>query len=124
MLVEMRESEPNLSGDGTAIPPIAVKDIKHLIRKGSKDLSQKWKDAIHLVKKAYDVAGYTLPLITQKDGWSQYEHLISFAVKELAKNRGFKGKTDWRTTQSKIKPDDSIISKDKLPLPLGTKFND
>lgn len=124
-LREMRESEPRLIGDGTSIPPVAIKEIKHLIRKGAKDLNQKWKDAVHLVKKAYDVAGYTLPKITQKDGWTQYEHLIGFAVRELAKTRGRVGaETTWRTTTPKAFDDDTVISKDKLPLPLGTKFSD
>lgn len=124
-LREMRESEPILSGDGTAIPPTAVKEIKHLIRKGSKDLNQKWKDSIHLVKKAYDVAGYKLPKVTEKDAWTQYEHLIGFAVRELAKTRGSKGPgAAWRTAQPKALPDsDRVIPLEKLPMPLGTDFS-
>lgn len=120
----MRESEPILTGDGSAIPPIIVKEIKHLIRKGAKDLTQKWKDSIHLTKKAYDVAGYKIPSIIQKDAWIQYEHLIGFAVKEMAKNRGFKGPDGvWRTTPYRNRSEEeSIIPKSKLPLPYGTKF--
>lgn len=123
ILTEMRESEPIISGDGTAIPPVIVKEIKHNIRKGAKDLSQKWNDSIHLVKKAYDVAGYKIPRITQKDAWTQYEHLIGFAVKELAKTRGFKGpNATWRKTTYKNPEEDTIIPVEKLPLPLGTNF--
>lgn len=124
ILNEMRESEPIITGDGTALPPVTIKEIKHLIRKGAKDLTQKWKDSIHLVKKAYDVADQELPKITQKDAWTQYTHLIGFAVRELAKARGAKGPdASWRVSQFKDRgDDDSILPKEVLPLPLGTKF--
>jgi len=118
-LREMRESEPDITGDGTALAPVTIKDIKHNIRKGAKDLTQNWKDSIHLVKKAYDVAGQVIPKITQKDAWIQYEHLIGFAVRELAKNRGFKGSQAWRVKQQD-KKDKTIIPANKLPLPLGS----
>jgi hypothetical protein len=124
-LKEMRETEPNITGDGTAIAPVLIKEIKHNIRKGAKDLNQKWNNSIHLVKKAYDVAGQELPKITQKDAWIQYTHLIGFAVRELAKARGAKGPAaDWRISQFKDRGDDNtVLPKEVLPLPLGTNFS-
>lgn len=121
LLLEMREAEPVMDGDGSALPPIILKELKRLIRKGARDLQQKWKDSLHLVRKAYDVTGYKIPSVLQKDAWTQYEHLIAFAVRELANARGLKTNTSWRLKKPQQK-NDNVLPDSVLPLPLGTEF--
>lgn len=101
--------------DLTSLPPEMIKDIQKNIRKGARDLSQSWENAIELVNKAYEV-GYQesstsadgkktkinkpihIPTPSMKGGWTQYTTLISYAVEQLAKSRGLK--STWRITKN------------------------
>lgn len=115
LLLELKEREPMLNGDGTAFPPIIVKEIQRNIRKGAKDLDQNWKNAVHLCRKAFDVCGVEVPLMNTGDAWIQYEHLVSVAVRELHKARGSTGKySDWR--KNELRKDDSLIPIHMRPL--------
>ena len=116
LLNELKEREPMISGDGTALPPVIIKEIQHNIRKGAKDLEQAWRDAVHLCRKAYDVAGHDIPPIADKDAWEQYTHLIAVSVRELHKARGNSGAAgEWRKTEVK-RYDDQVIPKSMRPL--------
>lgn len=121
MLREMKEQEPSIPDDETSLPPIAIKDIKRLIRKGAKDLDQKWRSAVHLTKKAYDVAGHKIPQINDAGAWSQYQHLIAFSVEELSKARGLRGQyADWRITEPREYDDeDTVIPSSMMPRDLS-----
>lgn len=73
--------------------------IKKNIRTGCKPDKetgqfQPWANALHLVHKAYEVAGIQRPTPDMKELWKQYEEIIKFAVEELSKTRGIDG--DWR----------------------------
>lgn len=94
----MREREPNIIDD-TSLAPEEYKEIIRLIRRGAKDLEQKWENAVHLTKKAFEVAGIDIPSIVETGKWEQYVHLISLSVRELAKSRGLVGSNSgWRIT--------------------------
>jgi hypothetical protein len=84
------------SDDPTLLPDMVVSELKGNIRKGAKDLEQKWKNALELVHKAYHVSNVQLPTPTKKGAWKQYEELIRFGVQQLSATRGIKG--DWRTS--------------------------
>lgn len=119
LLREMREREP-LVTDETSLPPVELKNLIRLIRKGAKDLEQKWKNAIHLTNKAYDVAGFKLPHMSESGAWQQYQQLIGLSVRELAKARGLQGKhSDWRLTEpsDKLEPK-TVIPPENLPRQL------
>lgn len=117
MLFELKEREPTIDGDGTALPPVKIKEIQHNIRKGAKDLDQNWKDAVHLTRKAYAVSGYDVPPMRDRDAWSQYTHLVTVSVRELHKARGSSGEAGkWRSKERKKFGDDSIIPKHMRPL--------
>jgi hypothetical protein len=78
------------------LPGLVVHEIRKNIRKGAKDLEQNWKNALHLLNKAYEVAGVKVPTPENKKAWKQYEELIQYSVKELADARGLDG--PWRIT--------------------------
>jgi hypothetical protein len=86
--------------DLDALPPDIINEIKKNIREGSKDLTQQWPNALSLVHKAYEVAVVERPDPSLKQAWKQYETMITYAVQQLAKDRGISG--DWRMTCSTI----------------------
>lgn len=83
-----------------ALPDYVVAEIRSNIRKGAKDLDQKWANALELTHKAYEVSSVSRPSPKNKDQWSQYESLIGFAVAQLASTRGMNG--HWRMTAAEI----------------------
>lgn len=80
--------------DLSAVPDSVFKEIKANIRKGAKDLTQHWRDALELLHRAYHVARVRRPGPTRKGAWKQYEELIKIAVQHLRANRGTEGQ--WR----------------------------
>lgn len=104
----------NKNEDLTSLPPEIIKDIKKNIKKGASDLTQDWENAIELTNKAYEV-GYQqmsvdqdgnkskiykpvqIPTPSMKNGWAQYEELLSYAVEQLVKSRGLNA--NWRVTK-------------------------
>lgn len=80
--------------DLTELPHDAMSEIQKNIRDGAKDLEQTWANALHLVQKAYEVAGTQRPDPGMQAAWKQYEENIEYAVQQLAKYRGMDG--DWR----------------------------
>lgn len=83
--------------DLTLLPDSVLGEIKSNIRTGAKDLEQKWKNALELVHKAYQVANVRRPTPDQKGAWKQYEEMISFGVRQLTATRGIDG--DWRMSK-------------------------
>lgn len=101
ILKEFREREPLQDGSPKEVlAPHKVKQLQVLIRKGAKNLEADWKNAEHLCNKAYKVAGHKLPTPDMKDGWEQYEYLLSFTVGVLSSVRGPTAK--WRRTDPKV----------------------
>lgn len=88
----------------TMLPAVIVGEIKSNIRKGAKDLQQKWKNALELVHKAYQVANVRRPVPTEKGAWKQYEELIQHAVKQLVATRGLNG--EWRVSSLLVREAD------------------
>lgn len=84
----------NEKTDLSELPEGELKKVKANISKGAKDLNQLWASALELVHEAYEQAQIQRPDITMEAAWKQYEEMIGYAVKELAKARGVDG--DWR----------------------------
>ena len=82
------------------LPEITYSHIRTNIRKGARDLEQKWESAIEITTKAYEVSNIPTPNPTQKSQWRQYETLIQFAVKQLAATRGLDG--EWRISDKSV----------------------
>jgi len=80
--------------DLTELPYDAMNEIQGNIRDGAKDLDQSWANALHLVQKAYEVAGIQRPDPSMAAAWKQYEQNIEYSVQQLAKYRGMDA--DWR----------------------------
>lgn len=80
--------------DLSHLPEDVFKEIQKNIRDGASDLEQLWANALELVHKAYLVAGVERPSPDMRDGWTQYEENMQYAVQQLAKHRGMDG--DWR----------------------------
>jgi len=76
------------------LPEDVMSEIQKNIRKGAKDVDQDWSNALHLVQKAYEVAGVQRPTPDMQSAWKQYETNIQYAVQQLSKARGMDG--DWR----------------------------
>ena len=74
--------------DLTLLPDSVIGELKKNIKLGAKDLTQRWKDALELVRKAYQVSNVRIPLPVRRGAWRQFEELIKFAVVELSKARG------------------------------------
>lgn len=79
--------------------------IKKNIRAGTKPDKetgqfQNWANALHLVHKAYEVAGIQRPTPDMKELWKQYEENITIAVEELSKTQGMDG--SWRMTAHEV----------------------
>lgn len=92
-----RSEQPN------ALSQHDMDHIQKLIRDGTKPDKetgqyQNWANALHLVHKAYQVAGIQRPTPDMKEMWKQYEEIIQYAVKELSKAQGLKG--DWRMSSA------------------------
>lgn len=92
-----RSEQPN------ALTHDAMDHIQKLIRDGTKidketGTYQPWANALHLVHKAYSVAGVQRPTPDMEELWKQYEENIQYAVKQLSKTRGLHG--DWRMSAS------------------------
>jgi hypothetical protein len=83
--------------DISTLPEKVIKELRGLVRKGAADLEQKWKDALELVNKAYEVSSVRLPAPDQKGAWKQYMDMIGFGVSQLRASRGVSG--DWRQTE-------------------------
>lgn len=82
------------SDDLSLLPDAVIGEIKSNIRSGAKDLEQKWKNALELVHKAYQVTNVRRPTPDQKGAWKQYEDLIKYGVQQLSATRGIDG--EWR----------------------------
>lgn len=80
--------------DITLLPDAVLGEIKSNIRTGAKDLEQKWKNALELVHKAYQVTNIRRPLPDEKGAWRQYEEMIRYGVRQLSATRGIDG--EWR----------------------------
>jgi len=89
------------ASDLSQLPDIVFKELKSNISKGAKDLDQKWKNALELTYKAYQVAGVRRPLPSEKMAWKQFEELLAFSVRSLSATRGLDG--DWRTSNVLVK---------------------
>lgn len=85
------EVEPKME-----LPASVASAIKTNIRKGAKDVEQKWESAIELTNKAYEVANVPLPTPSDEVQWKTYEQLLQYAVRQLALTRGNVG--EWRMT--------------------------
>lgn len=110
-LLEYREREPLIGGDPKEVlPPYKIKEIRILIRKGAKDLTQDWKSAMELCDKAYAVAGCKVPKPSMVDGWKDYKDMLELSVSTLAKTRGPYAK--WR--QSLPPADASDVGRPKI----------
>lgn len=110
---EFREREPLPDGDSEEVlAPHKVKALQVLIRKGAKNMDADWKSPEHLVFKAYEVAGHTVPLPSMPDAWEQLEYLIGFAVGVLGNTRGPFAK--WRRTEPKTYDRDEEAIEDVL----------
>jgi len=90
----LREGGDDLS----KLPKDVLSSIKKNIRKGAENLEQKYGNALELVHKAYEVDGVERPDPTMKTAWNQYEEIITYAVKQLADNRGIDD--DWRMSSA------------------------
>lgn len=95
--------------DISLLPDKVMGELRGNVRKGANDLEQKWKNALELVHKAYQVASVQRPVPTQKGAWKQYEELISYAVKALVQSRGLDG--NWRVSQMLVKEAASDLPK-------------
>jgi len=104
ILAEKEETSDQIVTEGddiTLLPDSVLGEIKSNIRAGARDLEQKWKNALELVHKAYQVANIRRPTPDQKGAWKQYEDMIKFGVAQLRATRGIDG--DWRMTQISIR---------------------
>lgn len=86
------------SSDLSRLPVDDMRAIQSNIRKGAEDLDQNWANALELVHKAYSIEGIERPRPDMKSAWEQYEENLSYAVQQLAKNRGMDA--DWRMSSS------------------------
>lgn len=80
--------------DLSELPYDVMQELQKNIRDGAQDTEQNWANALHLVQKAYEVAGIQRPEPSMAAAWKQYEENIQYAVEQLAKYRGMDG--DWR----------------------------
>ena len=95
--------------DITLLPERVIGEIKSNIRKGAQDLEQKWKNALELVHKAYQVANVRRPTPDQKGAWKQYEQMIQHGVRMLVASRGLNG--EWRTSNVLVREAEGDIGK-------------
>jgi len=76
------------------VPMEQQQEVTTNIKKGAKDVQQRWKNAGHLVTKSYEVAGVEIPTSSDRDNWTIYLQMLELSVKELTKNRP--DDTEWR----------------------------
>ncbi len=95
-LIREADNNTKITDKLTVLPELVVSEIKKLISKGAKDLTQPWKDASELVNTAYFVANIKRPNPDQRGAWKQYTDLLAFGVNALYKAKGAKG--DWRSS--------------------------
>jgi hypothetical protein len=95
--------------DITLLPEKVIGEIKSNIRKGAQDLEQKWKNALELVHKAYQVSNVRRPTPDQKGAWKQYEQMIQHGVRQLVAARGLNG--EWRTSNVLVREAEGDIGK-------------
>lgn len=91
----------------TRYPNGVISEITGLIRKGAKDLEQRWKNAFELVHTAFHVANVKRPTPDKKGAWKQYEELLKVAVRALFDARG---NGDWRMSGVAYHPDMELTS--------------
>jgi len=82
------------ANDMSQLPNDVMNALRRSVREGAEDLEQKWANALELVHKAYEVNGVQRPTPDMRSGWSQYEEILQYAVKQLSRSRGMDG--DWR----------------------------
>lgn len=97
-LWRVRVNQMNEKQELDKLPEDVVKEINKNIKKGARDIEQKWSNALELVHKAYEVSGIQRPTPELRTAWKQYEEAIAFAVKELAVSRGLD--SDWRMSSA------------------------
>lgn len=85
--VELNAIEESTEKD-TRYPESVMGEISSLIKKGAKDLQQKWKNTFELVHTAFHVANVKRPSYEQKGAWEQYTNMLKVAVKALRDSRG------------------------------------
>lgn len=94
------------------LPEVVIGEIRSNIRKGAKDVEQKWSNALEIVNKAYDVAVVGRPTPIDKAQWKQYEELLQFAVQQLAATRG--GKGEWRMSQTALREQQAVVNEARI----------
>lgn len=99
----------------TLLPNDVVTALKKRVREGAEDQEQKWANALELVHKAYEVEGVVRPDPAMGDAWKQYEEMLTYAVAQLAKNRGMDG--DWRMASSMFR--EALQPKQKFQVNIG-----
>lgn len=77
-------------------PNDTISSLQKLINKECKDLQKQWTSAIELIDFVFKDNNVPKPMAYNKKRWDQYNHLISYAVKNLYDSRGLKG--SWVTT--------------------------
>lgn len=98
----MRMTELNILSEMvvTEIPASKMAEIHKNIKKGAKDLTVAWANAIILVNWAFKQAIVELPTPDIEKPWAQYETCIEYAVNALSQERGIDG--SWRTSYSLV----------------------
>jgi hypothetical protein len=101
------ETEEDLTAAGNddrLLPKATMDEIKKLLVQGAKPNKEgnyeNWSNALHMVHKAYQVAGVQRPTPDMEELWKQYEQNIEIAVKELSKQRGIGA--NWRMTAHEL----------------------
>ena len=95
-----KQPQQNVVLDDLSLPEQTMSNIQSNIRKGAKDVTQKWANALELTNKAYQVAGVQIPTPVQKKAWQQYEDNIQMSVEQLARTRGLDGEWRLRVTEN------------------------
>ncbi|MGZ8924577.1 MAG: hypothetical protein ACXW2E_01710 [Nitrososphaeraceae archaeon] len=99
----------------TTLPEIIISELKKLISKGAKDITQNWRDAKELTDTAYAVARVRRPIPDQRGAWKQYTELLRYGVNQLWNSRGNKG--SWRSSDVMYSE-----SYDNIPIYEGQRF--
>lgn len=92
----LRESEADMS----ELDEKTYDSIKHEIETLAKDDTKEWPTALALVHDAYEIANVERPTPAMRDGWAQYETLITMAVQYLGK---YRPDGNWRMTTASSK---------------------
>lgn len=82
--------------DLSEIPQDNIKEIQKAIKKGAKDNSVNWANALALADWAFLQCQVHLPAPDMEAAWRQYEEAIAYAVEALSDARGIDG--EWRST--------------------------